>query len=84
MTLCTLDLVWPLRPPGLSAASRMRSSLSMRPALRKALETRERLPEGGAELDKDMDHDCANCEKDEGGSECGRRQMSWRCVRRCS
>ena len=53
-TLWELTFVWPLRPPGLSVASRMRSSRSMRPALRKALATMLRLPEGGAELDENM------------------------------
>ena len=54
LTLWEFAFAWPLRPPGLSVASRMRSSRSMRPALRKAFPATERLPEGGAELDKDM------------------------------
>ena len=54
-TLWELVFAWPLRPPGLSATSRMRSSWSMRPALRKALAATERLPDGGAEADDSMD-----------------------------
>lgn len=36
----------PFLPPGLSVASRIRSSLSMRPALRRAVDATERLPPG--------------------------------------
>lgn len=41
----------PLRPPGLSVASLMRSSWSMSPALRNAFEASVRLPEGAGALE---------------------------------